>query len=268
MRLALMTSSVRHQAHLLTGRLSISSQELQLNGNGFGDPGAVALFSAIGEANLPKLEMLMVAENAIGDEGAMALGAALAKGAMAKLSQLWLHSNRIGDAGLRALTSAMAPTTASDNGRPGAASSAMAPTTASDNGRPGAASGALAALTILGLADNRIGDAGVVALADACRQGALTELQSLSLGSKAGGNLIGDRGLAALVEVAAEDRGALRNVAVLGLVGNQIGDEGMRGLSRALHAGAFASLKRHLYLEGNPATEDARREALEGLERR
>jgi hypothetical protein len=250
MRLALMTSSVRHQAHLLTGRLSISSQELQLNGNGFGDPGAVALFSAIGEANLPKLEMLMVAENAIGDEGAMALGAALAKGAMAKLSQLWLHSNRIGDAGLRALTSAMAPTTASDNGRPGAASSAIAP------------------LTILGLADNRIGDAGVVALADACRQGALTELQSLSLGSKAGGNLIGDRGLAALVEVAAEDRGALRNVAVLGLVGNQIGDEGMRGLSRALHAGAFASLKRHLYLEGNPATEDARREALEGLERR
>lgn len=250
MRLALMTSSVRHQAHLLTGRLSISSQELQLNGNGFGDPGAVALFSAIGEANLPKLEMLMVAENAIGDEGAMALGAALAKGAMAKLSQLWLHSNRIGDAGLRALTSAMAPTTASANGR------------------PGAASGALAALTILGLADNRIGDAGVVALADACRQGALTELQSLSLGSKAGGNLIGDRGLAALVEVAAEDRGALRNVAVLGLVGNQIGDEGMRGLSRALHAGAFASLKRHLYLEGNPATEDARREALEGLERR
>ena len=227
-----------------------SSQELQLNGNGFGDPGAVALFSAIGEANLPKLEMLMVAENAIGDEGAIALGAALAEGAMAKLSQLWLHSNRIGDAGLRALTSAMAPTMASVNGR------------------PGAASGALAALTILGLADNRIGDAGVVALADACSQGALTELQSLSLGSKAGGNLIGDRGLAALVEVAAEDRGALRNVAVLGLVGNQIGDEGMRGLSRALHAGAFASLKRHLYLEGNPATEDARREALECLEKR
>jgi hypothetical protein len=193
--------------------------------------------------------MLMVAENAIGDEGAMALGAALAKGAMELLSQLWLHSNRIGDAGLRALTSAMAPTTAPNDGR------------------PGAASGALAALTILGLADNRIGDAGVVALADACSLGALTELQSLSLGSKAGGNLFGDSGLAALVKVVTEE-GALRNVAVLGLVGNQIGDEGMRGLSRALHAGAFASLKRHLYLEGNPATEDARREALEALERR
>ena len=144
------------------------------------------------------------------------------------------------------------------------------------------AKGAMELLSQLWLHSNRIGDAGLRALTsamapttapndgrpgDACSLGALTELQSLSLGSKAGGNLFGDSGLAALVKVVTEE-GALRNVAVLGLVGNQIGDEGMRGLSRALHAGAFASLKRHLYLEGNPATEDARREALEALERR
>ena len=59
--------------------------------------------------------------------------------------------------------------------------------------------GSLAQLAHLGLRSNRIGDAGVTSLADACAKGAMAQLKTLFLGR----NQVGDAGLTALANACA-----------------------------------------------------------------
>ena len=64
----------------------------------------------------------------------------------------------------------------------------------------------------LELGENRIGDAGLTALAKAVESGALPNLQTLNLGDFMGGNNIGDEGMKALAD--ALSKGALDHLTV------------------------------------------------------
>ena len=64
------------------------------------------------------------------------------------------------------------------------------------------------------LINNKIGNPGIAALADAVGKGALPQLQELYLG----GNSIGDVSLSALADVVS--RGALDNIQSINLFGN------------------------------------------------
>ena len=89
----------------------------------------------------------------------------------------------------------------------------------------------------LALYNNKIGDAGVTALAKACAGGALAQLETLSLRD----NQIGDAGIEALAKACAS--GALPQCTRLQLAGNQIGDAGIIALADACAMGAMAQLK-------------------------
>lgn len=105
-------------------------------------------------------------------------------------------------------------------------------------------SGALPNLEELYLYDNRIGDAGVAALAAAVGSGSLPQLKTLDLGK----NQIGDVGVASLATAA--DGGALTNVTRLALAANRIGDRGLEAVANACARGALPKL-RMLYLDDN-----------------
>lgn len=109
-------------------------------------------------------------------------------------------------------------------------------------------SGALAQLTELELHYNRIGDAGVTALASACAGGALAQLTRLELQS----NLIGDAGVAALASACA--RGAVPKCKVnagkyIGLYGNPASEKAMQAVQDAIKNRSIAARQRVLQLQ-------------------
>ena len=91
-------------------------------------------------------------------------------------------------------------------------------------------------LANLNLSENKIGDAGLAALADACAKGALAQVTILNLGL----NQIGDAGLSALADACA--KGALAKVTKLSLERNKIGAAGVTALASACAKGALAQV--------------------------
>ena len=83
------------------------------------------------------------------------------------------------------------------------------------------------------LSRNKIGDAGLTALAKAVESGALASLETLSLNN----NGIGDEGMSALAKAITPDKdgkGALAQLTRLDLAGNGIGDAGLTALAEAI----------------------------------
>lgn len=104
------------------------------------------------------------------------------------------------------------------------------------------AAGGLAKLLTLDLRNNRhsaaepgVGDAGLVALANACAIGALPCLRALHIGL----NSIGDMGAIALANAFA--RGGLCYLEFLGIAGNCIGNEGIIALANAARNNGVSS---------------------------
>ena len=104
-------------------------------------------------------------------------------------------------------------------------------------------SAVLCGLRALSLADNRIGDAGMRALAEALAL-AMPQLTELTLSI----NRVGDEGMLALAENLS--RSSLRYLAILRLDSNRIAHRGACALGRALARGAMGGL-RTLDLAGN-----------------
>ena len=88
----------------------------------------------------------------------------------------------------------------------------------------------------LQLGGNRIGDAGLTALAKAVESGALAKCTYISLA----GNQIGDAGLSAFA--GALSSGVLASLEKLYLYSNAIGDDGMSALASACASGALDHL--------------------------
>ena len=97
---------------------------------------------------------------------------------------------------------------------------------------------------VLILSGNKVGNAGVMALADAAAHGAFARVERLYLDSVQ----LGDAGLAELA--GALDAGALPQLTFLDLTRNQFGDVGMMALAGAVERGALAQLTT-LYLYNN-----------------
>ena len=217
---------------------------LDLSGNELEDAEAEKLADALKEnanALVPMRWYIKLQDNQIGDAGAAALAAALKQ--KVSVQSLYLQYNRIGDAGTAALADALK--VARQIGEDGGVS----PETR--GGAPMVLK-ANASLQVLHLGNNKIGDAGVAALAAALKgdasvrelilwgnrigdtavealAAALKEngsLQGLYLGS----NLISCRGAEALA-AALKENSSLQE---LGLWGNQIGDTGAKALAAAL----------------------------------
>jgi Leucine-rich repeat (LRR) protein len=127
--------------------------------------------------------------------------------------------------------------------------------------------GALENCTFLNLQFNIIGDAGVIALADACAKGALPHCKWLDLSS----NKIGDDGVSALLSACV--RGALQHCKYLSVGWNRIGDAGMTALAQAINpvpnCGRRALTKcTSINLGGNMASPKAKYAVKNALNRR
>ena len=219
---------------------------LDLSGNEIEDTQAQELAEALKENANALVPMrwldIKLQDNQIGDAGAAALAAAFKQNV--SVQNLYLQYNRIGDAGTAALADALKD--ARKIGEDGGVSQETR------GGAPMALK-ANASLQVLHLGNNKIGDAGVAALAAALKgdasvlrelilwgnrigdtavealAAALKEngsLQGLYLGS----NLISYRGADALA-AALKENSSLQE---LGLWGNQIGDTGAKALAAAL----------------------------------
>jgi len=101
--------------------------------------------------------------------------------------------------------------------------------------------GALPQLEYLSLAQNEIGDDGLVSLSTALASGVLANLQVFSLR----GNQIGNVGLTSFS--GALTSGALPALVHLDLKANQIGGAGLTSFSEALASGVLAKLQ-HIYV--------------------
>ena len=107
--------------------------------------------------------------------------------------------------------------------------------------------GAMTNMTMLWLEDNRIGDEGMQALAGVIRRGALADLREISLIK----NQIGDSGVAHFVEAISQV--GMARCQGLYLSENRIGDAGMRLLSEAIAMGALPILHADFtFLSDNP----------------
>ena len=197
-------------AGLVAGGSAPNIKHLYLPQNGIGDAGVIALASAWQQSAPVALEKVVLTANRIGDAGFSAIAKALASGACARLARLELASNFIGSDGVRAFALGLC-------GGPGSASDSAAST------QP-----ARQSLTALNLGDNRVGDAGIEALAFAvANSSVLAQLRALTLER----NPIGDVGVKALADVAAG--GALRSLQSLSLSHTHIGDKGAQALADA-----------------------------------
>ena len=110
--------------------------------------------------------------------------------------------------------------------------------------------GALGKLQTLNLRWNQIGDEGMKAFSDAIAIGSLGNLVDLRLS----GNKIGDAGMMpfadAIKPTAKNPSGALAKLGTLILNSNQIGDDGIKAFSDVIANGALPKLER-LWLRGN-----------------
>jgi len=154
---------------------------------------------------LPALEMqkeietvkvlgLSDSEPKLEDEGAICLGKALSVIKPAQMTQIVCSRNDIGDAGAAAL----------------AAAACDVPN-----------------LKILSICHNKVGDAGMAAIAEKCKTASFTELVLSS-------NEIGDEGMKAFAK-SIDDGASFTNLNKLYLDRNPIGDEGMIAFASVLH---------------------------------
>ncbi len=186
-----------------------------------------ALGSLVARSALPRLEELSVASER-SEPGLALLSAGLrGGGSLPSLTALRINHAHFGPEGATALAAALTKR-------------------------------ALPRLRILNLSDNPLGDAGMAALAPALPQ--LPELAALFLNQIG----LGDGGLAALLAEEDGATSALKSFGVVHLAYNQITDEGCAALVTALGGGALAAMS-ELWLEGNPASKEARATVMEVL---
>jgi len=199
-------------ARMLEGSAAARLRRLDLSLNRIGSAGAISLRPLLCGAG--RLETLALSENRIADEGAVALGAALRDGGCGALRRLLLGWNRIGDEGMAALAASFG-------------------------------AGGAPKLLELRLEGNLLGDASAEALAAAlCERDNSQRLGVLCFGNEIGGNVVGDRGLMALIEVF--DR--LSDVQELLLSNNRIGPASTIALANAICLGGGARLQKlHLH---------------------
>lgn len=211
------------------------------------------MFETLSTNALSNLQKLFLSGNQIGDEGCSALATACtSKGtAFARLARLDLDHNRISDDGVSHLATALAlgalkgleKLFLTGNKIGDAGCIAIAEACAKEPT-------ALAQLRDLQIYQNQIGDAGIIALAGVCTAtAALAKLEVLFLDD----NQISDGGCSAIADVCS--RGGLPELTHLTLGGNQIGDAGGLALATAPW-GAMAQLKT-LHLSGNRISEEA-----------
>ena len=100
------------------------------------------------------------------------------------------------------------------------------------------AKGALSNLTRLNLTGNKISHDGIRGLSTALKAGGLPHLEWLFLN----GNRISDKALQTLTDVLQEESGVLSKLQQLWLHENEIGDEGVTALFKAVHRAAGAHL--------------------------
>lgn len=118
----------------------------------------------------------------------------------------------------------------------------------------------IVASTDLQLSELGWGDDEAISFAKVIESGAMTKLENLNLGD----NKIGDAGLAALA-AAARDGSTLPELRELWMNGNQVNDEGTHALTAAIANGGFPSLT-YFDLDFNPASDDAVYAAEDALE--
>ena len=111
-------------------------------------------------------------------------------------------------------------------------------------------------MTELRLYKNKIGDAGMQALAAAVTRGSLAKLKELFLYN----NLISDRGVASFSDAIVN--GGLANLEILNLSNNKVNDPGMESLSDAIGRNGLASLNQ-LTMRRNPGSTASVRAACE-----
>jgi hypothetical protein len=189
---------------------------LNLNRNQIGDAGVSSLAQACAGGALASLKELRLFGNKIGDAGVKALAKACAGGALAQLEKLFLYDNKIGDAGVKSLAKACASGAVAvpegvhlgytcDGSGTSPIRGVRYHLTGEDYDLCASeyaklsvqeqqkyerieptefAMGALAHLTTLRLDYNKIGDAGVKSLAEACASGALASLKELWVDNK------------------------------------------------------------------------------------
>ena len=160
----------------------------------------------------------------MGAEGAQTLASAFRAGALRCLQQLIIEGHHIGDVGLAALSKAIEKREI--------------------DGTPG-----LPRLTVLGLRENKIGDAGLEAFGRACVAGALPVLRDLDLYS----NRIGDGGAEAIARACAA--GALPHLRLLSFYSNDLENAGVQALAATAGGGALNQLE-ELNLSGNAVGDD------------
>jgi len=97
--------------------------------------------------------------------------------------------------------------------------------------------GLLLKLNALNLSNNKIGDAGCAAIADAASQGALRVLKDLMMLH----NSVGDAGMGSLAKVMGD--GALNDLVSINLSSNEVADAGAAALAAALRTGNHKKLK-------------------------
>jgi Ran GTPase-activating protein (RanGAP) involved in mRNA processing and transport len=199
----------------------VNLQLVALSQNLIGDLGMFALSRAVASGVLDRLQVITLSNNRIGYEGLMAFCKAFAGRSHALLTKLELSFNHIGDGGLIALVDSLGCKSFSS-------------------------------LVHLGLSANRINDLGITALAASLTTNSvLTNLQVLGLSR----NGFSDDGVTELCK--AFQKGACGDLQKLYMSANQIGDCGMRMVSKMLNLNS--SLK-FLYVAQNTSAEHVKLE--------
>lgn len=133
--------------------------KLHLHDNALlGAAGVATVMRTLHVGALPRLSVLRLSCCGLGDAGLSAIAQGLSKGGLEGLTELYLNENGIGDPGVIALSAALNPT----------------------DTRP---LGALAKCEVLAFADNVIERDGILALAEACKAGALAQMKRFLIAS-------------------------------------------------------------------------------------
>ena len=183
----------------LTHQQISSAEVLYQSEKGYDDNDAVQLGKAIAAMKPPTLKQIYLSKNNVGDAGAIGLAAGLKE--LEAMDTIHFADNQIGDAGMAALAPALAPLgcttivfTRNTFGDEGAAAFAKAladpesfknlewlflnECQISDKGAAALAAALLTGckeLVRFNIADNKIGDAGASAIADAFNKGAIAQ---------------------------------------------------------------------------------------------
>ena len=223
----------RTLAEALSAGLLPHLEELDISGAGLGPYGSRAISDALRTSALPRLRRFRVGFNRLGRDGVSNVAAALQAGVAPLLDVLDLSGNDLGEFGTTALAQALPALPQLLHLNLSVCSLGAGVRALVDALR----GGAIPRLELLDLGGSALGDSGLVALTGAVRAGALPRLQQLLLGSN-GIGLVGIRSLAdALCS------GDLPRLSKLSLRSNELHDDGALALAGAIgHAGAAPML--------------------------